>query len=77
MTEKKSFEDNLKELEEIVQKLEQGDVPLEQALNQFQKGVSLSNDLQKILEEAEKTLAKVMDKDGNETVFERDSANEQ
>ncbi|AUJ29931.1 MAG: exodeoxyribonuclease VII small subunit [Liquorilactobacillus hordei] len=76
MTEKTSFEDNLKNLEEIVQKLEQGDVPLEQALEQFQKGVSLSNELQKTLENAEKTLAKVMDKDGNEMEFERDSADE-
>ncbi|KRN30454.1 exodeoxyribonuclease VII small subunit [Liquorilactobacillus mali] len=76
MAEKKNFEDNLKDLEEIVQKLEQGDVPLEQALEEFQKGVSLSNELQKTLENAEKTLAKVMDKDGNETDFERDSANE-
>ena len=76
MAEKKNFEDNLKDLEEIVQKLEQGDVPLEQALEQFQRGVSLSNELQKTLEKAEKTLAKVMDKDGNEADFERDTANE-
>ncbi|EJE98696.1 exodeoxyribonuclease VII small subunit [Liquorilactobacillus mali] len=76
MAEKKNFEDNLKDLEEIVQKLEQGDVPLEQALEEFQKGVSLSNELQKTLENAEKTLAKVMDKDGNKTDFERDSTNE-
>ncbi|MDN2452367.1 exodeoxyribonuclease VII small subunit [Lactobacillus sp. UCMA15818] len=76
MAEKKNFEDNLKDLEEIVQKLEQGDVPLEQALEQFQRGVSLSNELQKTLENAEKTLAKVMDKDGNEADFERDTANE-
>ena len=33
-----SFEDNLKELEEIVSKLEKGDVPLDDAINEFEKG---------------------------------------
>ncbi|KRL98065.1 exodeoxyribonuclease VII small subunit [Liquorilactobacillus satsumensis] len=73
MTEKKTFEENLDELEKIVQKLEQGDVPLESALDQFQKGVKLSNELQQKLESAEKTLAKVIDQNGNEKPFERDS----
>ncbi len=64
---KKTFEENLQELEAIVTKLEQGDVALEEALAEFQKGMVLSKDLQKTLNEAEKTLVKVMQADGTET----------
>lgn len=62
----KTFEENLAELEGIVTKLERGDVALEEALAEFQKGMVLSKDLQKTLAEAEKTLVKVMQADGSE-----------
>lgn len=63
---KKTFEENLAELEAIVTKLEQGDVALEEALAVFQEGMILSKNLQKTLTEAEKTLVKVMQSDGTE-----------
>lgn len=63
----KTFEENLTELEGIVMKLEQGDVALEEALTEFQKGMMLSKELQKTLNDAEKTLVKVMQADGSET----------
>ena len=66
----KTFEENLAELEGIVTKLERGDVALEEALAEFQKGMVLSKDLQKTLAEAEKTLVKVMQADGTETEME-------
>ena len=50
----------------IVTKLETGDVALEDAIAEFQKGMVLSKDLQKTLEDAEKTLVKVMQADGTE-----------
>ncbi|HFI0037122.1 TPA: exodeoxyribonuclease VII small subunit [Streptococcus suis] len=62
----KTFEENLAELEGIVTKLERGDVALEEALTEFQKGMVLSKDLQKTLAEAENTLVKVMQADGSE-----------
>lgn len=62
----KTFEENLAELEIIVGKLEQGDVALEEALSEFQKGMKLSKTLQKTLNDAEKTLVKVMQADGTE-----------
>ena len=37
-----TFEDALHRLEEIVQRLEQGDVPLEQALRLYEEGIGLS-----------------------------------
>ncbi len=64
--EEKSFEENLKTLEEIVQKLEGGDVPLEEALTEFQKGVALTKALQKTLTQAEETLTKIMTAQGEE-----------
>lgn len=67
MSTKKTFEKNLQDLEAIVTKLETGDVALEDAIAEFQKGMALSKELQKTLEDAEKTLVKVMQADGTET----------
>ena len=66
MSTKKTFEENLQDLEAIVTKLETGDVALEDAIAEFQKGMVLSKDLQNTLEDAEKTLVKVMQADGTE-----------
>ena len=67
MSTKKTFEENLQDLEAIVTKLETGDVALEDAITEVQKGMALSKNLQKTLEDAEKTLVKVMQADGTET----------
>ena len=76
MAEQPTFEQNLSQLETIVNQLEQGDVPLEQALDQFQKGVALSKQLQATLEGAETTLTKMMNENGDEVPFEQADANE-
>ena len=47
------FEDCLQRLEQIVDELEKGNVPLEQALKLFEEGVQLSASCRKELEEAE------------------------
>lgn len=65
-----TFEQNLSTLENIVTQLEKGDVPLEQALDQFQKGVALSKDLQATLQNAEKTLTTMMTDNDQEVAFE-------
>ena len=66
----KTFEESLNALEEIVQRLERGDVPLEEALAAFQEGVALSKQCQDTLEKAEKTLTKMMTENNEEIVFE-------
>jgi exodeoxyribonuclease VII small subunit len=53
---KKSFESSLKELEQIVEQLESGDLPLERSLELFEQGVNLSRDCQKRLDEAERRV---------------------
>ncbi|MEL7693666.1 MULTISPECIES: exodeoxyribonuclease VII small subunit [Streptococcus] len=70
MSKEKKFEENLADLEVIVQKLENGDVALEEAISEFQKGMQLSKELQKTLDQAEKTLVKVMQADGTEMEME-------
>ena len=65
-----TLEENLAALEDIVKRLENGDVPLEAAIAEFQKGMKLSKSLQKTLKEAEATLVKVMADDGTEQVFD-------
>jgi exodeoxyribonuclease VII small subunit len=47
------FEECLQRLEKIVDQLEKGEIPLEQALKLFEEGIALSNNCRKELEEAE------------------------
>jgi len=47
------FEDCLQRLEKIVEELEKGNVPLEQAIKLFEEGVKLSNSCRQELEAAE------------------------
>ena len=56
MATKKTFEDSINELEEIVEKLEKGDCPLDEAVKLFEKGVKLSNECHKTLNEAEQKI---------------------
>ena len=63
------FEDNLAELENIVRKLESGDVALEDAIAEFQKGMKISETLKKTLNEAEETLVKIVGKNDQESEF--------
>ena len=55
MVKKKSdmFEDALKKLQELVEKLEKGDLPLEEAMECFSEGIGIAQFCHKKLEEAE------------------------
>ena len=60
---KEGFEASLQRLEEIVRELESGEKGLEDALELFEKGVTLSKALTKQLEEA-KQKVEVLTKEG-------------
>lgn len=61
MAEKKiSFESALKNLEEIVGKMEAGDLPLDQSLKKFEEGMDLVKLCEKQLQEAEGRVEKLM-----------------
>ena len=62
----KTFEESLKELETIVAHLEEGDIPLEKALDQFQEGVKISRKLKQQLKDADDLLIKIVNEDGLE-----------
>ncbi|MDQ2085312.1 exodeoxyribonuclease VII small subunit [Herbivorax sp. ANBcel31] len=54
--EKKTFEESMNELEKIVEDLEKGEMPLENSIEAFQKGMGLSRNLSKMLDEMEKKI---------------------
>lgn len=66
----KTFEKKMNELEAIINQLEQGNVSLEESMDKFKVGIQLSEQLQDTLTKAEHTMAKMMDKNGNEVDFE-------
>ncbi|GAA0495274.1 exodeoxyribonuclease VII small subunit [Alkalibacterium sp. s-m-22] len=68
MDKEKTFDEAMKDLEGIVQKLEQGDVPLEEALDQFQEGINLSRYCKRIIEDAEKTVTRMVNEDSSEDI---------
>lgn len=62
--EKDSFESAMSQLEQIVQQLERGSLPLDQSIKMFKKGIELSQYCQKELDQAEETVTKVMTESG-------------
>lgn len=56
----KSFEAGLRRLEEIVRRLESGDLPLEEALALFEEGTRLAKDGNALLDKAELKVARLM-----------------
>ena len=65
---KKTFEQAMGQLEKIVQELETGDLPLEQALKKYEEGIQLSKFCGQKLDETEKRINILMeDEDGKIT----------
>ena len=63
-----NFEETMKELEEIVQELEKGELNLDDSIKKFEKGMELSKTASKYLEDAEKKITiLVKDKAGELT----------
>ncbi|MEK7322722.1 MAG: exodeoxyribonuclease VII small subunit [Pseudomonadota bacterium] len=71
MAKKKStapFEAALKELETLVEKMERGDLSLEESLSDFERGVALTRQCQQALRDAEQKVEILLEKDGQATV---------
>jgi exodeoxyribonuclease VII small subunit len=60
-----SFEEAMEKLEQIVARLESGDVPLEQAIEWFQEGMSLSHLCGQKLEQFERKIEMLLEENGN------------
>lgn len=66
MAVKQSFEKALKQLEEIVQEMESGDLPLEKAMSRFEEGMRLSRFCSQQLDETERKISLLtQDQEGN------------
>ena len=65
MKEQNSFEDKIKDLEEIAKKLESGDLNLDESMKEFEHGMKLSKECTKILDEAEKKIMILVSENGN------------
>ena len=55
-----TFEASMTRLEQIVRAMEQGDVPLEESLKLFQEGTELVQRCQKLLDDAQHQVKKIM-----------------
>ena len=55
-----TFEESMARLEQIVRSMERGDVALEESLKLFQEGTELVRSCQKLLEEAQLQVTKIM-----------------
>lgn len=51
-----SFEESVSELQQIVSKLEDGSLPLEDSMSQFERGISLLKNCYQVLEQAEQRI---------------------
>jgi len=71
------FEKSLSELEALVTKLEQGDIPLEEALKTFERGVALTRQCQTALRTAQQKVEVLLARNGDETVEPFDSEDEE
>jgi exodeoxyribonuclease VII small subunit len=69
-----SFEDSIRRLGEIVEALENGELPLEESLRLFEEGVKLARASQATLDGAEKRVEELLavDDSGNPVVREID-----
>ncbi|SDY56639.1 exodeoxyribonuclease VII small subunit [Evansella caseinilytica] len=64
-----TFEQAMEKLEKVVGKLEQGDVPLEEAIAMFQEGMKLSKFCHERLQQVDKQMAQVLTEDGEIVPF--------
>lgn len=69
MAKTQAFMEAMMNLEDIVRKLEQGDVPLEEAIDLYKKGMELSKICHEKLTDAEEQLISIVNEDGSKQAF--------
>ena len=67
------FETALAELEALVEKMEQGELSLDESLQQFERGVQLTRSCQQALKAAEQKVQILLEKDGEQSLERFDS----
>lgn len=64
-----SFEEAMQDLEKIVERLEEGDVPLEKAISYYQEGMKLSKLCNDKLKQVQDKMTKIMNEQGESEPF--------
>ena len=59
-----TFEEQIEKLEGIVEELENGNLSLEDSVTKFEEGIKISKECNKTLEEAEKKITILINRDG-------------
>ena len=67
------FEEAMLELENTVKKLESGETTLEESMELFEKGISLSRVCQKLLSEAQLKVTKLIAESDSEVEFDTEN----
>ena len=70
MEEKIKFEDQIKELEEIVNELENGDIDLDKSIEKYTHAMNLVASCDEKLKEIDKKISKLVTKDDKQEEFE-------
>lgn len=60
---KKSFEEQIEQLEQIVSEIEKGDLNLDESVEKFEEGMKISKECNKMLEDAEKKITILLSED--------------
>ncbi len=63
MGKEQKLEDSIKEIEQIVEKIENGDISLEESINLYKEGVKILEGCSKKLDKIEKELIVIKDSD--------------
>ena len=74
--EKMNFEDSIRELTNIVGKIEQGQIPLQDSIEQYEKGMTLIKHCREILVKAEKRIEKISQTEDKEQKDEEEKEDE-
>lgn len=61
---KQIYEENIEQIDEILEKLENGELSLEDSINEYEKAIKLIKESEKLLEIGEGKVLKVLEKNG-------------
>ena len=61
---KHTYEENIEQIDEILEKLENGELSLEDSINEYEKAIKLIKESEKLLEIGEGKVLKVLEKNG-------------
>ncbi len=67
---KKNFEERIVEIDDIIEKLENGELSLDDSIKEYEKAIKLIKESEKLLEAAEGKVMKVLEKNSEEIELE-------